>query len=85
MSKRKTRCLTWGEPKRWCERSEPPHSVIITYEYYETLCGREDEDVVFVTFNGVGHRPEGLCPSCWSRYKKEYATTAWSVGLNDVD
>ncbi len=84
---RKTQCLTWGEPRRWCERSLPPHSVIISWEEYETLCGRKDEDPIAPTFNGVGPRPAGVCPNCWVKYKKELAVVEdlWFTDMNDVD
>lgn len=73
MRRRKTKCLSWGQTKKWSERV-PFHSAIICYEEYVTLCGRHEDDFEWADRQPTsGKRPEGICPRCFAQYKRDIA------------
>jgi len=60
VSKRKTKCLTWGNA-----RYELTDSFI-------TLCGRDDPDCTVPDLWSPGEpRPKGVCPECWKQYRND--------------
>ena len=74
MSKRKTRCLTWGEERRWSTpilNSENEICGRVCFASYVTLCGKDDENVrdAIEMPESKRKRPIGVCPSCWVKYR----------------
>lgn len=62
MTKRKTHCLTWGEPKS------------LSSSQYVTLCGlegKEDTSELPCDLNPNDPRPKGLCRECWKEYRNQ--------------
>lgn len=76
MSRRMTRCLTWGEMRT---RGEPlvdergRRVGMIDFAEYVTLCGKTDENPkeAHLVTPGV-RRPAGVCPLCWAVNRKSY-------------
>lgn len=78
MSRRTTRCLTWGETKRSGEtlrHADGSWAGHVSWTVYVTLCGRPDDGDPGPTLAGEHpadeHRPGGVCPRCWRVYRIE--------------
>lgn len=79
MSRRATKCLTWGEMRRSGETLRDADGRWIGHvssAAYVTLCGRQDEDhdpVEAGTHLDRAHsaRPLGVCRACWRRFRAD--------------
>lgn len=75
MSRRVTRCLTWGEMRRSGSPLVDANGRrvgFIDWAEYVTLCGKHDEDPhEACAFDGGKPRAEGVCPRCWSVFRRE--------------
>ena len=79
MSRRTTRCLTWGEMRRSGEtlRDADGHWIgHVSFATFVTLCGRQDEEhdpVDAGTHLDCSHsaRPLGVCRACWRRFRAD--------------
>jgi len=61
VSKRKTKCLTWGNAR-----------YELTNDSFITLCGRDDPDcTVPDLWSPSEPRPKGVCPECWKQYRNQ--------------
>lgn len=77
MSRRKTRCLTWGEMRRSGETLRDADGRWIghvSFAVYVTLCGRQDEehnpsDAGAYLEWARPARPLGVCRACWRRFR----------------
>jgi hypothetical protein len=74
MSRRKTRCMTWGE----CKRSGSPlvdengrRVGFIDFAEYVTLCGKPDENPKDAPLDHRKPRPVGVCPARWTRFRAD--------------
>lgn len=62
MTKRKTHCLTWGEPK------------YLHRDQFITLCGLDDTENTAdlpCDLNPSEPRPKGVCRECWKEYRNQ--------------
>ncbi len=70
MSRRITKCLTWGETHR---RGFPLLGGRVGYvdlAEYITLCGKPEEDPKYaVSLEYRKPRPTGICPACWAKLR----------------
>ena len=78
MSRRTTRCLTWGEARRSGEtvRGQDGRWIAhLSFLSYVTLCGRPEDLNAEPRLAGEddpnGRRPGGTCRSCWPIYRDE--------------
>lgn len=75
MSRRKTRCVTWGE----CKRSGSPlidengrRVGMIDWMEWVTLCGKQDENPKEAcVLDHRKSRPVGVCPACWKKFRAD--------------
>lgn len=79
MSRRMTRCLTWGEMRT---RGAPLMDEcgrrvgMIDFAEYVTLCGKTEEDPKEAYLITPGcRRPAGVCPRCWVENRRAYSLT----------
>ena len=90
MSRRKTRCVTWGE----CKRSGSPlidengrRVGFIDFAEWVTLCGKPDENPQEAC--ALDHRkprPVGVCPACWKKFRADmYAAELSDPNMPDPD
>lgn len=75
MSKRMTRCLTWGQMETEGVPLVGDGGRIVghvCFGQYVTLCGRgEDDPEVATVYEYAKKRPVGVCPRCWSQYRED--------------
>ncbi len=73
MSKRKTKCLTWGQERTRGETWQVNDSrVRLCLVDHVTLCGREDPAcTVPDLWSPSEPRPKGVCPECWKQYRND--------------
>jgi len=74
MSRRTTKCLTWGEMRRFGSPlvDENGRRVgMIDWADYITLCGRSEENPKDASFDHLKPRPVGVCPACWKKFRVE--------------
>lgn len=75
MSRRTTKCLTWGETRRsGCPLTGENGRCVgfLDFEEWVTLCGKYDEDPSEAC--ALDHdkaRPVGVCRACYKRYRTE--------------
>lgn len=72
MSRRKTKCLTWGEMRRSGETlrdADGTWLAHISFATYVTMCGREMDDPHDWLPEQTIRRPLGVCRACWKQFK----------------
>lgn len=73
MTRRRTRCLTYWQPKHKTAvtgtiNGEPFHMCMTEWV---TLCGRDDDDPMETPNETLLSRPVGICRSCWAVWKRD--------------
>lgn len=78
MSRRTTKCLTWGEFKRTGSPlvDESGRRVgFIDFAEWVTLCGKSDDDPKEAcAFDHAKPRPVGVCRACWKKFRETIFT-----------
>ena len=84
MSRRKTKCLTWGEVRRYGSPlvdQDGGRVGMIDWADYVTLCGKPDEDPKDAALDHRKPRPVGVCPACWKKFRADM----YAAELSDPD
>ena len=79
MSRRTTKCLTWGEMRRSGSPlvDENGRRVgMIDFAEWVTLCGKPDEDPQDAFHDHLKARPVGVCPACWKKFRADMTAAA---------
>jgi hypothetical protein len=75
MSRRTTKCLTWGEGRSYgypLVNAEGKRTGYLHFVEYRTLCGkRDDAPKEAVPFDHRKPRPIGVCPACWAKFRDD--------------
>ena len=79
MSRRRTKCLTWGEMRRSGETLRDENGTWLahlSFATYVTLCGRQDEehdprDAGLYLDHPLRARPLGVCRACWKVFRED--------------
>lgn len=74
MSRRTTKCLTWGEMRRFGSPlvdESGRHVGMVDFAEYVTLCGKPDEDPMDASLDHHKPRPVGVCPACWKKFRAD--------------
>jgi hypothetical protein len=79
VSRRTTKCLTWGEMRGFGSPlidANGRRVSMIDFAEYVTLCGKPDEYPSDAHFDHRKPRPVGVCPACWATFRAEMCAAA---------
>jgi hypothetical protein len=93
VSRRTTRCLTWGEMRHSGETIRDENGkwlAHLSFAEYVTLCGRQDEeddpsDAGAYLDRAHSARPLGVCRACWRRFRADVCRVETGItGTEDL-